>query len=163
MKPMQETGNNDAKTLVYELGYLLVPSIAEENISTVYGDTKELVVSLKGEIIADEMPKMISLAYPIQKVTANVRSKFSNAYFGWIKFEMDSENILELKKQLDLRPDFIRFLIVKTVKENTISAKRFIHRDTYRRRALHKEESGESILPINKDEIDKEIEALVAA
>ena len=59
--------------------------------------------------------------------------------------------------------NLIRFLIVKTVRENTIAAKRFIHRDS-KRKALYtkKEGENESSMPINKEEIDKEIEALVA-
>ena len=36
------------------------------------------------------------------KVVANVRNKFNTAYLGWVKFTMDSDKILELKKKLDL-------------------------------------------------------------
>ena len=156
--------NNDMVERVYELGYLLVPSIAEENVNTVYGDLKELISSLAGEIISDDIPRMIPLAYVMQKITTNVHNKFSTAYFGWMKFEMETVKVLELKKKLDLDPNFIRFLILKTVKENTIAAKRFIHRDMTRRRtpAMRREDAKVSVMPINKEEIDKEIEALVA-
>ena len=148
---------------VYELGYLLVSSIPEENVNTVYGDLKEVISSLGGLAISDEMPRMIMLAYPMTKIIANVRHKFSNAYFGWVKFEMSSEKVLELKKKLDLDPNFIRFLIVKTVKENTVAAKRFVHRDSIRRKTPSiRKEGEESAMPINKEEIDKEIEALIA-
>ena len=41
---------------------------------------------------------MIQLAYSMVKVVANVRNKFNTAYFGWIKFAMDSDKILELKR-----------------------------------------------------------------
>ncbi|OGI47183.1 hypothetical protein A2121_01720, partial [Candidatus Nomurabacteria bacterium GWB1_40_6] len=124
MKPMQdneikdEIASNDADTgvneRVYELGYLLVPSITEENLPVMYGNIKELVSSFKGEIISDEMPKMIPLAYSMVKVISNVRNKFNTAYFGWTKFVMDSDKVLELKKKLDLDPNFVRFLILKT-------------------------------------------------
>ena len=108
------------------------------------------------------MPKMTNLAYSIQKVISNVRSKFSTAYFGWIKFAIDSSKVLELKKQIDLNPNFIRFLILKTVKENTIAAKRFVRGETYRRPTMKKSIDGGVAVPINKEEIDKEIDALVA-
>jgi len=147
---------------VYELGYLLVPTISEENMPVVFGDLKELVSSLGGVHIADEMPKTISLAYPMTKVVANVRNKFNTAYFGWIKFTMDSDKILELKKKLDLDPNFIRFLILKTVKENTIAAKRFVRGDVTHKRFKAKTEETENAAPINKEEIDKEIDALIA-
>jgi|SRR3989344_8462674 len=152
---------NDAR--VYELGYLLMPTIKEEDVPVSYGNLKELVSSFKGEIIADEMPKMTNLAYSMQKITSNVRNKFKTAYFGWTKFIMDSQKVLELKKHIDLDSNFIRFLILKTVKENTIAAKRFVRGDiVHRRPPMKKNRDDEVIVPMNKEEIDKEIDALVA-
>lgn len=153
----------DANSRVYELGYLLVPSISEEDLPITYGNLKELVASLGGEAISDEMPKMIPLAYTMVKVVANVRNKFNTAYFGWAKFTMDSDKVLELKSKLDLNPVFIRFLILKTVKENTIAAKRFVRGEVHKRPRTGKSENNETAIPINKEEIDKEIDALVAA
>lgn len=155
------SGGADSK--VYELGYLLTSAIKEEEVPTQYGNLKELIVSFGGEIVSDEMPKMITLAYVISKVIANVRHKFSTAYFGWVKFTMDSQKVLELKKHLDLDPNFVRFLILKTVKENTIAAKRFVRGETYKRPTTKKSGEGEVATPINKEEIDQEIDALVAA
>jgi len=104
-----------------------------------------------------------SLAYSMTKVTSNVRKKFNTAYFGWTKFTMNSQKVLELKKHLDLDPNFIRFLILKTVKENTIAAKRFVRGESYHRISTPKKSAGnEAVVPINKEEIDKEIDALVA-
>ncbi|KKR70459.1 MAG: hypothetical protein UU13_C0005G0015 [Candidatus Nomurabacteria bacterium GW2011_GWB1_40_7] len=157
-----ETGG-DADSRVYELGYLLTPAISEENLPVVYGNLKELVSSLKGVAISDEMPKMINLAYAMTKVVANVRNKFNTAYFGWVKFAMDSDKVLELKKKLDLDPNFIRFLILKTVRENTIATKRFARGEMHRRPMIKKNEKIGTAVPINKEEIDKEIDALIEA
>jgi ribosomal protein S6 len=149
---------------IYELGYLLVPTISEENMPVIYGNLKELITNLGGEIISDEMPKIISLAYTMLKVVQNVRNKFDAAYFGWVKFEINPEKVLELKKKLDIDSNFVRFLILKTVRENTIAAKRFIHKDSRRKMPMMKKEGeNETSLPINKEEIDKEIDAMVAS
>lgn len=167
---MQETENNElsqeenSNSRVYELGYLLVPTVLQEDVPVIHGNLKELVSSLGGVAIADEMPKMIPLAYTMLKVVSNVRNKFNAAYFGWTKFTMDSDKVLELKKKLDLDSNVIRFLILKTVKENTIAAKRFVRADMHNRRPMTKKsENKEIAIPINKEEIDKEIDALVAA
>ncbi len=157
---------NDTESVdgrIYELGYLLTPTISEENLSVNYGNLKDLIVNFGGEIISDEMPKMISLAYTMLSVTQNVRNKFDTAYFGWVKFEIIPEKILELKKKLDIDSNFIRFLILKTVRENTIAAKRFIHKDS-RRKIFTAKKEGENEMPvlIDKEEIDKEIDAMVA-
>jgi ribosomal protein S6 len=161
---MEDANENVEKnSRIYEVSYLLVPTLSEENVPATYSGFKDLVVSLGGEIISDEMPKMISLAYTMLKVVQNVRNKFDSAYFGWVKFEMNPEKVLELKKKLDVNPNFIRFLILKTVRENTIAAKRFVHRDS-RRKISAPKKGGENKIsaPINKEEIDKEIDAMVA-
>ena len=154
----------DVNSRIYEVGYLLVPTISEDDLPASYGNMKELVVSLGGEIISDETPKMINLAYPMFKMLKNIRTKFNTAYFGWVKFSMDPEKVLELKKKLDLDLNVIRFLTLKTVKENTIASKRFVNRDSIRRRlpTMRKEGESEEVIPINKEEVDKEIDAMVA-
>jgi len=149
---------------IYEVGYLLVPTISEEELPVTYGNLKELVVSLGGDIISDDMPRMIDLAYPMYKTLQNVITKFDTAYFGWVKFSMEPEKVLELKKKLDLDLSIIRFLTMKTVKENTIAAKRFVNRDAIRRKVpmMKKDGEAEEVVPINKEEVDKEIDAMVA-
>lgn len=160
----KENESVEINSRVYEIGYLLVPTLSEQDMPNVYNSLKDLIVSLSGEeIISDEMPKMIPLAYTMLKVVQNVRSKFDTAYFGWVKFEMVPEKVLELKKKLDLDPNFVRLLIQKTVKENTIAAKRFIHKDSRRKIFTAKKEGeNEVVTPIDKEEIDKEIDAMVA-
>ncbi|MDP2788608.1 MAG: 30S ribosomal protein S6 [bacterium] len=161
---MENGVEKDTNSRVYELGYLLMPTIAEDGVPAAYGNLKELVSSLGGEMIFDEMPKMMSLAYSMSKVISNIRQKFNTAYFGWTKFFMEPAKVLELKKQLNLDPNLIRFLIIKTVKENTLASKRFIYKDAPRRKTpTTREASGEVVTSINKEEIDKEIDALVAA
>jgi ribosomal protein S6 len=152
-----------AGTKIYEVGYLLASTVSTEDLMVLYGNLKELINSMGGEPIADEMPKIMPLAYTISKVVKNVRNKFDTAYFGWIKFAMDADKIDVLKKKLDLDTNIIRFLILKTVRENTIAAKRFVHRDMAHRRpsVRSKDEDGVPV-EINKEEIDKEIDALIA-
>ena len=155
--------SEEANSRIYEVGYLLVPTVSEENMPVNCGNLKDLIVSMSGEIIFDEMPKMITLAYAMSKVVQNVRSKFDSAYFGWIKFEINPDKILELKKKLGLDPNIIRFLILKTVRENTIAAKRFIHKDYKRKTSTaRKDRQNDSVAPIDREKIDKEIDAMVA-
>ena len=156
-KNMDIVEKKEAGGRVYELGYLLVPTIPEDEVGAMYGNLKELVATHAGVMISDDMPRMIPLAYEMLKVTQNVRSKYTNAYFGWLKFEMEADQIGEMKKKLDLDPNVLRFLIIKTVRENTIAAKRFVSREggAHRRApgvGVNKEEGAEPAV-INKEEI----------
>ena len=149
---------------VYELGYLLVPTIKEEDVPGIFGNLKELITTEGGVAISDEMPKTTTLAYTMRKVVSNISSKFNTAYFGWIKFTMDTSKVLELKKKLDLDPNIIRFLILKTVRENTMAVKRFMRADMpYRKTPTVRKSPESGAAPINKEEIDKEIDALIAS
>lgn len=152
--------NDDIDARIYEVSYLLNPSFEEGDVALEYGNFKELIASLGGEHISDEMPKKISLAYIMSKVIQNKKQNFDEAYFGWFKFAMDPEKVLDLKKKLDLDTKIIRFLIVKTVRENTIATKKFARTDFAKRNT---KESGEKEEPveINKEELDKEIDAMV--
>ena len=40
------TSKEDLNSRIYELGYLLIPSIKEEDLSVSYGDIKEIVSSI---------------------------------------------------------------------------------------------------------------------
>lgn len=169
MKHMQEMENNDkngaemaGSERVYEVGYLFIPTIAEESVPGEYGNLKEMIASFGGAVVSDEMPKLIQLAYPMVKVISNIRNKFSTGYFGWIKFTMEADKVLELKKKLDLETNIIRFLILKTVKENTIASKRFVRPDAHRKPKAVKAEGEEAGAPISKEDLDKEIDAMVA-
>lgn len=161
-KKAENQSIEEANSRVYEFGYLLIPTLEEGTLPAVAGDLKDLITtSFKGEIISDDMPKSITLAYTMLKVTNNIRSKHDTAYFGWVKFTMDSDKIEELKKKLDLDPNIIRFLILKTVKENTIATKRFVPGRGLQRTFVPKK-ADEPTGPINKEEVDKEIDALIA-
>lgn len=160
---LENNMEGDVDSRIYEVGYLLVPTIEEGGVPAIYGNLKELILSLGGGIIFDEIPRMMQLAYTLGKDVQNVRNKFDTAYFGWTKFEMEPEKVLKLKKKLDLDPNFLRLLIIKTIKENTVAASRFIHRDTMRRRVPSVAGSDNDVpVEINKEEIDKEIDAMVA-
>ncbi len=160
-----EEESNIVDPRIYEVSYLLAPTIPEENVAGLYGDLKELIASLGGSVISDEMPKLIELAYPMLKVVQNVRNKFSSAYFGWVKFSMEAEKVLELKKKVDLDPNIVRSLIIKTVKENTLASKRFVSKEgghSKRPMFTKKENNPEEAAPINKEEVDKEIDAMIS-
>lgn len=160
MKKVEKEEQFEGELKIYELGYLLIPTLGEEDAPAVYGNIKETISALGGQFIMDEMPKMIPLAYTMDKIIQNVRHKFDNAYFGWVKFEMGGDKVEVLKKKLDLDTNTLRFLITKTVRENTIAGKRFSERGLGKKKVGIRKE-GEEVVEINKEEIDKEIDAMI--
>jgi ribosomal protein S6 len=155
MEEMIQTEESDNG--VYELGFLLVPDVTEEKLPELFGNLKDMIVAKGAIAISEEFPKHIPLAYTMEKTINNKIERFNFGYFGWIKFELDGSKCAELEAALRLRTDVIRHLLVSTVRENTIASKRAFG---VRRRTEDK--SGKESAPeMSKEEIDREIEALV--
>lgn len=111
-------------TRTYELGFNLVPTIPEQEVAAHVDALKahiEVATGVVGEVGA---PEFIDLAYQMEKNVGSKRSKYNQAYFGWIKFEMTPESVEVLKKALDSVNELIRYIIVKASVENTIVFKK---------------------------------------
>ena len=155
MEEMNQTEGNDNG--VYELGFLLVPDITEEKLPEMFGNLKDAIVAKGAVAISEEFPKHIPLAYTMEKTINNKIERFNNGYFGWIKFELEGQKAAELESMLRLRTDVIRHLLVSTVRENTIASKK-----PFGVRRRTEDKSGKESAPeMSKEEIDREIEALV--
>lgn len=110
----------EGRTEVYELGYHIVPTVQESDLPSEVSTLKSLVEDNKGIIISDESPKMRGLSYTLFKVVKGVKQKCDSAYFGWIKFEGDSSLIKVVEDAVKTNPHILRYLLVKTVRENTL-------------------------------------------
>lgn len=159
----------DVDTLtVYEVSYLLLPSLATEQVPGFATGLKETLTKLGGAVISDEDPVLIDLAYPMTKVVSTVRHKETKGYFGWIKFEMTSLEVEGVKKAFDANNDILRYLIIKTVRENTLlNGKMRLQREE---RSKRDEDVSGEVVPAEVDaevvvpeEIDKSIDDLVIA
>lgn len=156
--------NHDEHTepRVYELGYHLVPTLAEEQIPEASGAVRGMIERISKDIIAEELPVFIDLAYTVVKTIEHKNKRFDEAYFGWIKFEGSPAGIAELEVELKKDENILRYLIVKTVRENTFIAKKFASTKV---KALEEETpvAEEVVASATTDEVlDKAIEELVA-
>lgn len=144
---------------VYEIGYLMVPTIPEEGLGAEVTLFKDSLLEKGVIFISDEYPKLIELAYEMIRSIDNKKQKFSYGYFGWVKFECTPTEAKEIKSFLEKNEKLIRYLMIKTVRENTMSVKRTYNKqDGSKRKVFSRPEETEVI---NEETIDKEIEALV--
>ena len=154
---------NEEKT-IYEIGYHVVSTVAEGELLAQVSLVKEAIKKENGVLIMEESPKKISLAYPMSKMESGERTIFDAAYFGWLKFEIDRDNIGSIKRALDENKDILRFLIIKTVREDTrvprhvVTAQKAEAPKPKPTIKLTKKETPASVIDA---EIDKTIEDLV--
>lgn len=157
------------KPIVYELSYIFLPSLSLEEVNKEVHSITSRIESTGGSLIADGQPVLIDLAYQMLKVVSTTRHKVSSGYFGWIKFDLPQGDIIKIKKTLDATDTLVRFLIIKTVRENTfIAGKMISKKDDLIAKEIEgqDENSGEiegSAESSSVEEIDKSIDELVIA
>lgn len=150
----------ESRLNVYEVGYHMLPTIAEENLGGEVTLFKDMFLENGATFISDEYPKLIELAYEMTRSIENKKQKFSYGYFGWVKFECTANQARVIKEALDKNEKLVRFLMIKTVRENTMSVKRTYNKQDGGKRHSTPRVKEESV-PINEEVIDKEIDALV--
>jgi ribosomal protein S6 len=148
---------------VYEVSYLLLPSLAVEQVPANAVALEKVLTSAGGVVLSGEEPVLIDLAYPMTKVVQTVRHKATKGYFGWIKFEAAPEAIEVVKKALDGNEHVLRYLIIKTVRENTLlNGKMKFQKEEKVGREEDGEETPEAVKESVSEDVDKGIEELVA-
>ena len=153
--------NMDKRINVYEVGYLLLPTIPEEHLATEVQNIKSIIEKHEGSFITEDFPKLRPLAYTMKKSATGQNLRFTNAYFGWIKFEVSSGSIPAIQAALEKNENVLRSMVIGTVKENTLYTQRVAYRPA---------EEGETPAVVideapkekmSEEEIDKTIENLV--
>jgi ribosomal protein S6 len=113
---MSTTEDRKEKT-VYELGYLLLPSIAEDKLSDVVNTIKGIVSKAGGEEIASEDPIHFDLAYTMSKTVGARKYVVDQAYIGWVKFECEPSCAPEINDAMKKLEEVLRHLLVKAPRE----------------------------------------------
>jgi ribosomal protein S6 len=121
---MNENNETIVDSRVYEISFIFDNKLDEGAALEKGNAIKQSIATLGGGFISEEAPYMRELAYEMTRVVNNINVRFNEGYFGWIKFEMDADKVKDLEKGLKLDEKLIRYLVVKTVRENTVYTKR---------------------------------------
>ncbi len=109
---------------IYELGYLLVPTIPEAEVVDQVTALKNAISAVEGTVISEGDAEFIDLAYTIEKNVKSKKMKWTQGYFGWIKFTAAPEALENLKKALDANLELMRYMLIKTDAENNVVFKK---------------------------------------
>jgi ribosomal protein S6 len=118
---MSTTEDRQEELTVYELAYLVLPSIPEDGLPQVVAKLKEIIKNGGGSEIASEEPFMHPLAYAMTRVIGASKYVVEEAYIGWIKFETTSDEIEKIKSETEKISELLRFLIVKVPRESNFT------------------------------------------
>jgi ribosomal protein S6 len=148
-----------AENRIYEVGYLILPTVPEGDVPREITAIKDALDKEKASIISEEFPKFRPLAYPIEKRVGEGYQKYANGYFGWVKFETSAKSALRIEQEFKKNKSILRYLLIKTVREHTLTAGR-PRVDRRERREAPK--GAPASAPVSEAELDKSIEKLIA-
>ncbi len=110
----------ESASRVYELGFHLLPTVAEADVPVQFSQLKSTIEKQGGTFIAEGAPKLIKLAYSMSKTIKAEKKHYVNAYFGWVKFTLEPEKLEAVEKDIKAFDPMLRYIIVKTVAEHTM-------------------------------------------
>jgi len=148
-------------TPVYEIGFHIVPTVGEEGVSAVVESVRKALGD--AEIISEGFPKKITLAYQVERATQGKREKYTESYFGHIKFAMQRDGITAFTTAMRTMDPILRFLIIETVREDIATAPRraVFTSDRLEGKTLEKPVAApEKAAEVSDAELDKSIEAM---
>jgi ribosomal protein S6 len=120
MTNINETTFEESAGRVYELGFHLLPTVAESDVPVQFSQLKSTIEKQGGTFISESAPKLIKLSYSMSKTIKAEKMHYTNAYFGWVKFTLDPEKLELVEKDIKAFDPMLRYIIVKTVTESTM-------------------------------------------
>jgi ribosomal protein S6 len=153
-----------SKPTVYEVGFHLVPTIAEDGVGAAVENVRKLIGS-DAEFISEGYPQKMQLAYVVERAAQGKREKYAEAWFGWIKFATTRDRIPALEAALNASREVLRSLIIETVREDIAPPKaRAVFASDRLEGETIKKPKGPEEKPaeVSEAELDKSIDALTA-
>ncbi len=105
-----------AEVSSYELAFHVLPTVAEGEVVTVFQNLKDIITKHGGTITTEEAPARFDLAYEIVKYLEGRNRKFTSAYFGWVRFEVEPAAMEEIAEAVETTKELLRHLIIKLTK-----------------------------------------------
>ncbi len=169
-KPTDSAESDVDELVSYELGYLLMPTIAEEDVAGVVTSIKDVLEGQGGSGFVDGFPAKKPLSYEMRRETAGGRVRVNQGYFGWVKFACESSRVEAIAQVLKKDERIVRFLFVHAPKEVAVLPPKRLRSSLLRRsfgEKLLQPAEGAAAAPavslpaMTDEELDRTIEELI--
>lgn len=153
---------NEVISRIYEAGYIVVPTVKEEDVEKAVSTIRSEIEKLGGSFIAEGAPALMKLAFDMDKREGEKHVAYDRGYFGWIKFEAGTHAAKALTDALQANKQILRSMVFKTLREDT-RAKfkapqlREVKRTDTIKASARKEEDK---TPVSEVDLDKALETL---
>ena len=107
---------------MYEIGYLVMPLVPEDAALSEHSAIKAGLEKIGAVIGRDEAPRLRPIAYSIPRRISDKKFNFTDAYFGWVRYEVDPSLTAAVRDLLDRRENLLRHLIISIDKKEIAAA-----------------------------------------
>ncbi|MDQ5955020.1 MAG: small subunit ribosomal protein [Patescibacteria group bacterium] len=151
----------ESTTPVFEVGFHLVPTISEDGVVAVVEKIHGLLND--AEVISEQFPVRMTLAYQVERSVQGKREKYTESYFGFIKFATERDAIPAFQAALRAMPEVLRYLVINTEREDVSNPRRAVFASTrLEGEVIHKPQTEVQVkAEVSEEELDKSIDALV--
>lgn len=159
-KSINSQAKDNDKHGVYELGYHILPTVAENEVEEKINEIRNVIKDLEGEFIMEGEPEMIELAYTMIVPRGGHNDKYDKAYFGWIKFKMPKISMPALRKELKLNQNLLRFILFKTAPEDTRANLKIVNelKEVKTQGTIENKTTTEEAAEVSEESLDKAID-----
>ncbi len=106
----------ERELVAYELAYHVLPTVAEGEVDSVTAELKSLITKAGGQIFDEEAAERFELAYEIEKYLEGRYRRFSSAYFGWVRFRLDTQALAAITEDVEAHKAILRTLVLRLTK-----------------------------------------------
>ncbi len=156
-----ELSQAKSTTPVFEVGFHLVPTVPEDGVAAAVEKIHGLLKD--AEIISEQFPTRMTLAYQVERSVQGKREKYTESYFGFIKFATERDAIPAFQEALRAMPQVLRYLVVHTVREDVVNPRRAVFTSSRLEGEVIQKPQAEAEVKaeVSEEELDKSIDALV--
>ncbi len=160
---MENTSENEVLARIYETGYHIIPTVAEDQVEKIVNDIRGIIEKAGGSFIAEGAPALTKLSYDMEAREGDKYVTHDRAYFGWLKFEAPVDAIKDLDAALKTNPSILRHIVFQTVREETRARlkaptiREVKRTDTIKTTARREEEAA---TPVSEADLDKALQDL---
>jgi ribosomal protein S6 len=151
---------------LYEIGFHVVPTVEEGKVGEVVEALKAEIVKAGGEVVGEEAPAKMTLSYVVERATSGKREKYTEAYFGWVRFVVEERaGIPALENYLQNNKNILRFLFVLALPEEAVTPRRSVFSSNRLEGETLKKPAGAAEVAtgeVSDEELNKSIDTLVS-
>jgi ribosomal protein S6 len=162
MPAVEATENHDERDQ-YEFAFHLLPTVADGEVSEVLTHLKTIITSHGGEVIDEEIPQRFTLAYEMRKAIEGRSLRYTNSWFGWIRFSLMRKDLESVTTEIVHRQEVLRHLIIRLTKEEAEHPYHIFANKQESATVVGSEaDSEEAVGEVSLDDLNKSIEEITS-